>query len=213
MSYPSPGPYPAPPQEHTGAVRRTPPRTVQRAFVLMLVSAGLTALNVVFSFAFEGQVQQKIDAAVNSGAVQPSHSVNLASTASGGIVGVGLWIWMAYANRAGHSWARITGTVFFGISCLSVVFGLIVAAVVSQWLGAVAAISALLSVGEWVLGLLTVILLWNKRSSEYFNPPPAYPAPYGYPGGPMPPYPYPVMPQQQNGAPQQPTDPWATPNG
>ena len=209
MSHPPPGPYAVP-----------PPQTVQRAFVFMLIAAAITAVNVVISFAYEGELQQKINNAINTDTVTSSqHSVNLFSTATGGVLGVGLWIWMAYANRSGHDWARITGTVFFGISCLSLVGGLVIAGLVSQWLIGIAVVSAVCSVVEWLLGLFVIILLWNKRSGEYFSPQTGYPMPYGYPGypgGPGVPYTYPVMPQQmqqQNGVPQQPTDPWATPNG
>jgi hypothetical protein len=216
MAYPR-GPYPVPPpQPRTGSLHGTPPPSVQRAFVFMLVAAAVAVVNVGLSLAYEGTLQQKINDALNTGTDPSTTNINLVPTAIGGAIGVGLWIWMAFANRAGHNWARITGTVFFGISCLSVIGGLIVSAEVDKWLAGFAVVSALTSVAEWILGLLTVILLWNKQSGEYFSPQTGYPVPYGYPGAPMAPYTYPVMPQQmqpQNGAPQQPTDPWATPNG
>ena len=37
-----------------------------------------------------------------------------------GLIGIGLWLWMAYANKAGKNWARITATAFFGLDTLSV---------------------------------------------------------------------------------------------
>ena len=66
---------------------------------------------------------------------------------------------------------------------------------------------------SWLVGLSTVILLWRKQSSAYFQPQPM-PMPYGgYPGyGPPPGYQPPTgtMPE---GDPNHPTDPWATPGG
>jgi len=57
-----------------------------------------------------------------------------------------------------------------------------------------------------------VILLWNRESGPYFKPQMYLP----YPPQPYP-YPYPGMPGQpmypQEGAAQQPSDPWATPPG
>lgn len=213
MSYQAPGPYPAFPQ-HPGtgpmpSTRPPLPQTVRRAFTLMLVGAGLEVVNVVLSVLLNHQVEDRIQQALNTGTTADTTSVNIASTAIGGILGIGLWIWMAYANRAGKHWARITGTVFFGISCLGLIGDLAFIAIVYRWLGGVVFVLVAENAASWLIGLFVVILLWNKASGPYFKPQALYP-PYGYPGAPMP-YTYPVMPQQQGGAPQQPTDPWATP--
>ncbi len=37
-----------------------------------------------------------------------------------GLLAVGLWIWMARANSAGKSWARIAATALFAINTLAV---------------------------------------------------------------------------------------------
>jgi hypothetical protein len=97
----------------------------------------------------------------------------------GGLIGVGLWIWMAFANRAGHHWARIVGTVFFGIATLSSVGTLaVVASGASTSMGSSGTpLGTALSILGWLIGLVVVILLWNRQSSDYFKPPPAA---YGY---------------------------------
>lgn len=214
MSYQPPGPYPVFPGT-TGMPPKPPiPQTVQRAFVLMLVGAGLEIVNVILSLLFQHQVQQKIQQAIDTGTTTSTTSFNDASAVFGGVIGIGLWVWMALANRRGHNWARITGTVFFGISCLAVLVDIAAFAVIGKWLGggvlAIVAVEALVS---WLVGLVAVILLWNRRSSEFFQPRmPVYPM-----GGPGYGYPY---PGQIPGAPtnwvqpQQPTNPWdAPPNG
>ena len=214
MSYQPPGPYPAyPPQAGYGPPPKPPlPRTVQRAFTLMLVGAGLEVVNVVLSFVFSHQVDQRIQQALNAGTTTNSTSVNIASTATGGILGIGLWIWMAYANRAGKNWARITGTVFFGISCLGLLGDVIIVVAMYKWIGGIVYLLVAENLFAWLLGLAVVILLWKQESGAYFKPQVYMPYPV-----PMQPYSYPIMPgqpmQSQDGYPQQPADPWATPPG
>jgi hypothetical protein len=76
-----------------------------------------------------------------------------------GLVGIGLWIWMARMNQAGKNWARITATVFFGLNTL----GLLVSLRQAE-----APLSRLISLVVWLVGLAAVIMLWRKESSQYF---------------------------------------------
>jgi hypothetical protein len=76
-----------------------------------------------------------------------------------GLIGIGLWLWMARANKAGKNWARITATVFFGLDTLSVLAGL---------RQAEPAVSRVFSLLVWLAGLGAVVLLWQKISSAYF---------------------------------------------
>ncbi|HEX5189951.1 MAG TPA: hypothetical protein VFW16_10440 [Streptosporangiaceae bacterium] len=106
------------------------------------------------------------------------HGLNGGYGIVGSAIGTGLWSWMALANRAGKRSARTTATVFFGINTLGI--GLLV--LVSHQLSHMAARvgvsataitanthSALLAgIGVWVLGLLTIVLLWTKASSDYY---------------------------------------------
>ena len=39
----------------------------------------------------------------------------------GGVIAVGLWLWMAWANGRGRRWARIVATVFFAINTLDLI--------------------------------------------------------------------------------------------
>jgi hypothetical protein len=77
-----------------------------------------------------------------------------------GLISIGLWVWMALMNKAGKSWARIVGTVLFGLDTLFLLLGLARAG---------AAASSLVSILTWLIGLGAVILLWRKDSSEYFT--------------------------------------------
>ena len=83
-----------------------------------------------------------------------------------GLLGAALWLWMAQANKAGKSWARIVATVLFAIDTLNVAVG---ASAVSG--GGATRIYGLVI---WLIGLAAVILLWQRPSSEYFKGTPRY---------------------------------------
>ena len=225
MAYPPAGQYPAYPQYpgQSGMPAKPPaPRTVQNAFYLMLAGAGLTLIGAIIGLTQTSTIRDtirtqhpdysstKVDSAVHAG---------VAFAAVFGLIEVGLWVWMAFANRSGKNWARITATVFFGISCLSIIGLLAASAGGSGPFSAQKAsgIGVTLGVITWIVGLAAIVLLWNKQSRPYFKPPQ-----YGAPGAAPYPYPYAMPGQQpmpsapgQAGAPQQPqdqpADPWSNP--
>ncbi|MFC4911171.1 hypothetical protein [Actinomadura gamaensis] len=235
MSY-GPSPYPGP-RYAESPVRPPLPQTVQIAFYLMLVGAALQVLGFIITVvrisALRDQLRRQL---IDSGSTPSESSLDalvtvvIAVAGAFALIGVGLWIWMAFANRAGRHWARITGTVFFGLYTLSTLSGLLVLATngsrqysVGSSTPANFAISAI----TWVIGLAIVLLIWNRASSAYYRPPYA-PAPYaqpqaGYPygqsaqavqpqGSPYPvqaPPPAPIQPP--DGAEQQGTNPPSTP--
>lgn len=151
----------------------------------------------------------------------------------GGAVQIGLWVWMATANRSGHHWARVTGTVFFGIASVSTVASVALLPVIHRMqenlnqpstVPGLTGVSIALSVASWLVGLYATVMMWSKSAKPFYQPQPVYPPmgwaqpgmpPYGYPY----PYPYPQIPGQPGAplagqvppAPQQPADPWRTP--
>jgi hypothetical protein len=79
-----------------------------------------------------------------------------------GLVGIGLWLWMSWANKGGKNWARIFSSVLFALATLDL-FG-----VFSQpktFLGLI------FPVVTWVIGLGAIVLLWRPDSSRFFKPP------------------------------------------
>jgi hypothetical protein len=82
----------------------------------------------------------------------------------GGLVGTGLWVWMAIANYRGNQWARVTATVFFGLDCLLFLASAGIAA--SQ---DVSTFRLVLSAAQWVNGLIIIIFLWNAKTTFYVN--------------------------------------------
>jgi hypothetical protein len=125
------------------------PKTVKAAAVLMYIGAGFELLGGIAALA---------------------GSSGNGATAVGALIGAGVWIWMALKSRAGRNWARITGTVLFG---LDTIFLIAIIAKGSPLEAAGASIN-------WVLGLVVVILLWQRSSSAHFTKPvsPGYPSNY-----------------------------------
>jgi hypothetical protein len=81
-----------------------------------------------------------------------------------GLVGAGLWILIAQACKRGRSWARITGTVLFGICTLGVLGGLTVPGAVPVKIFAFVV---------WLAGLAAVTFLWRGTSSAFFRATPS----------------------------------------
>ena len=79
--------------------------------------------------------------------------------AIGGLIAGGLWLWMAWANKHGRSWARILATVFFGVLTLYAAAGLV----------ALPAAAKVVIIIEWAAGLAAVIFLWRRQSSDYYR--------------------------------------------
>ena len=78
-----------------------------------------------------------------------------------GVIGIGLWLWMARANNQGKNWARILSTVLFGLATLDLV------GVFSQPKTVLGLVFPVLT---WLVGLGAVFLLWRPESSAFFKP-------------------------------------------
>jgi hypothetical protein len=84
----------------------------------------------------------------------------MSSTIVDGLIGAGLWIFIAQACKSGKSWARITGTVFFGINTVRVLGGLTVP---------FTAPVKIFAFVVWLVGLGAIVLLWQGSSSAFFT--------------------------------------------
>jgi hypothetical protein len=228
MNYPQPGQYPGYPQYPGGGQMQVPakppiPSSVQNAFYLMIGGAALSVVSGLITIAEKNSIRSQIDSHNPSDTTTQINSLVNAAIAGAVlviVVGTGLWLWMAFANRAGRNYARITGTVFFGISTLFTLVGLAAASGSSVSSVKASGLGTAVSVLSWLVGLATVILLWNRQSGPYFKPQDAsygYGYGYGYPQQP-PQYPYPQQQMQPGQQPpyetppqmQPPNDPWST---
>jgi len=78
------------------------------------------------------------------------------------VIEIALWLGIARACRAGQSWARVTGTVLFGLHTLGFL-GVLVNA--HPGLGLVKALSLL----SWLIACGAVLFLWQRPSSAFFQ--------------------------------------------
>lgn len=159
--YPA-GPSPSSPYGWLPRGPRQPPRSIKAAVTLMYVAAVLDGVGAVVGLI--------------SGGRGPSGAANFFGSAIGTAIGVALWLWMASANRAGKTWARTTSTVFFVINTLGIASFLLVLRPLSHFTAAVGGsasdvvlVAFLFGVGLWVLGLMTIVLLWRRESSDYYT--------------------------------------------
>jgi hypothetical protein len=78
------------------------------------------------------------------------------------LIEIALWLGIARACKRGKNWARITGTVMFGIYTLGV-------------LGVLAdphpgfVLTKVLTAVSWLIGCGAVVFLWQRPSSAFFR--------------------------------------------
>ncbi len=148
-------PYPASGQPSMAGPPQ-PPESILKAVKFMYIGAGLGGLTFIIDILINAETQ----ASSVSGII-------------GALVGIGLWLWMAVANKAGKSYARILSTVFFGLGCLGLIVTLIVSilalSLVSGGWAVLIVLALLIEVAVVLVGLLAILLLWRPESGAYYN--------------------------------------------
>jgi hypothetical protein len=147
------------------SVRPEPPASVQTAVKLMYAGAVVSALSLVVGLATIGSLRTALRNAYPKFTSSQLHTVEVTTVVFiviFGLIGVGLWIWMAMANKRGGNWARITATVFFGLNTLSLLAGFARPEPLA---------SRLVGLLIWLIGLGAVFMLWRAESTEFFKAP------------------------------------------
>jgi hypothetical protein len=164
----SPPPPPPPPPGGAAPPVAGQPSSIATAVKLMYAGAALSLLSVIASFFMLDTIKEAIeesmreaDANVSQSTIDAAYSIGLASTVVVGIISVGLWLWMAWKNGQGRSWARIVATIFGGLNVLTTLVGF------TQ--PGMTAVTATISVANMVLAVIILILLWRKESSSYYD--------------------------------------------
>ncbi|TXL62058.1 hypothetical protein [Aeromicrobium terrae] len=159
-----------PPAEYPSATQPEPerPQSIRTAVRLMQVGAGLSALGTIVSIATIGSLKDSIedslrdsDPNVSQSTVDAAYSVAIVAGVIGGIIAVLLWLWMAWKNGQGRSWARVVATVFGGLNLLSTLFSL----ASPQADGFTISFSLI----NLVLAGAILVFLWRKESSAYYD--------------------------------------------
>ena len=134
----------------------------------MQVGAVLSVLSVVVSFFMLDSLKDSISEAmrdadpnVTQSSIDSIYSVAIVSGVFGGIIGAGLWLWMAWKNGQGRSWARILATVLAGLGLLSTLAGFASPGTTAVTMG--------FGVLNLILAVVILVLLWKKESTEYYT--------------------------------------------
>lgn len=144
------------------------PTSVRTAVILMYVGAGLSVLSLIGTLALSGRIKNAVGKALRDAKTSKPMTASTIHTAENVylvvivvvlLVAVGLWVWMAWANGRGRGWARILSTVLFGLDTLYVLLLIFRSARTSTTLA--------LTAVEWVVGLVAIVFLWLRDSTQY----------------------------------------------
>jgi hypothetical protein len=140
-----------------------PPASVANAIKVMYAGAAVSVISVITGLVVAGSEKSAIQAAhpdMSAAQVSAYAEFDLVSVLIVGLIGVGLWIWLARMCRDGRGVVRVVGTVLFGVDTLLQVLGF------TQPITFAARIPGLL---VWLIGLAAVVLLWRPDAADYFN--------------------------------------------
>jgi hypothetical protein len=144
---------------------RTIPGTVRQAVRAMYGGAAASLIYLISSVATQGSTKTAIHKRfphLTAAQVTTEQHVLLIAGIVSGLVAIAAWILIARACQAGKNWARITGTVLFGLATLDALGGLI---------NPVAVPVKILAFVIWLFGLIAVVRLWQAASTAYFKAP------------------------------------------
>jgi len=178
--YPPPGPqggYPPPAPQGPWASDSLPPNpamaaanmveqpnSIRTAVRLMWVGAAIAVISALTPLAMAGTIRDRVRENNPDFSKSQIDSAVAAFTAFSIIIGaiaVALWLWMAYTNGQGRSWARVVATVF---GVLGIIFGL-----VGLVLPDATALARVLNVVQLVLAIAILVFLWQSTSSAYYE--------------------------------------------
>jgi hypothetical protein len=174
MSY---QPYPTGGSSNQMAAGERPPQpsTVRNAVRLMWVGAALSLIGVIIALAFTSKIKNAVTKSlITNNATLRREGKKVLTTADihsaaneyvillavVGVIGVLLWLWMAWANNRGSNWARIVASVLFALNTIFFILDL-----------RRAGISIIAILLEWLVGLAAIILLWRRETTAFMTPP------------------------------------------
>jgi len=156
-------PYPTGGQGPVTPPQGPAPQPVFTAVRLMYAGAVLNAIEIILGLVTIGSLRSAIRVQYPKYSASQIHATEVATIAGGVVIGaiaIGLWLWMAWANGRGKSWARIVATVLFALNTIDLL--VLIARPYS-------AVSLVLNLLVWLAGLGAIFFLWQRQSSAYFQ--------------------------------------------
>jgi hypothetical protein len=158
----------------TPGTRPEPPSRILTAVKLMFVGAALSAIGIIFVLLTTDTMRDQLadnDPELTADELDTLVASSVAGSVIFGVVAIGLWIWMALANKRGVSWARVVATVLGGLNILFTLISLVL--IPSSGL------SLIVSLATIALAAVILWLLFRPESSEYYNAVTEYRHQYG----------------------------------
>jgi hypothetical protein len=156
-----PQPYRAAPPVPLTPPPPPPPPSVLSAVRFMYAGAGYTALEALGVIVVASSLIKKhATRVVTSGHTGVGGVVVL--TIFVALIEIALWLGIARACRNGRNWARVTGTVLFGLNTLG-----FLRVITSAHAGI--GLAKLVTVIGWLIACGAVVFLWQRPSSEFFK--------------------------------------------
>lgn len=149
-------------------LRQCPP-TVRAAVRLMYAGAVLELGILVTVIVTESSIRAAIVARYPGLTAAQWHAVVLAHLLPDEIfapVGIGLWLWMAWAHGRGHYWARVVFAACFGLSTLSLMSAL------SEGAATFAPADLVAGTVMWIVHAAALVLVFSRPSAPFFQPNP-----------------------------------------
>ncbi|TDE00912.1 hypothetical protein [Jiangella asiatica] len=143
------------------AARPEPPAQILTAAKLMYVGAVLSGLLLLFTFLSRDAIRDAVedsDSSLSADEIDAAVNLTIGVGIVVGLIGVGLWLWMAAANKAGKSWARVVATILGGLNILFTLFSL----------SGGGGLNLIVNVVQIALAAYILYLLYRPESSQYY---------------------------------------------
>lgn len=153
-------------ESHNPTVEQPP--SIRTAVLLMRIGAAVSLIGLVVTMVTLDSLKDEIrsqltesDASFTSSDLDVAYNAAVAFAIVFGLIGVGLWLWMAWANGKGRKWARIVATIFGVINVLSFLYAVTA--------GSATTLSLLLSVVSVVVGVAALVFLYRPDASQFYQ--------------------------------------------
>ncbi|WP_367134601.1 hypothetical protein [Saccharothrix sp. HUAS TT1] len=158
----------APPLSDSELRRPDRPKSVDTAYLLWLISAGVSIVANLIGFATAEAVARETLEAMNldtsaAASVQPSYGSLIFSL----VLSV-VWILVVMQMRKGANWARILLTVLGALSVIAGLLGLLALGVMFS-IGFLGAIQALLGLVQLAITIAAIVFMFKSDSNRYFK--------------------------------------------
>ena len=155
----------APPLNESELRAPVRPKSVDTAYMLWLVAAGVSILSNLIGLLIAGDLARETAAAlgVSGAAAEPSYGSTIFS-----LVLVVVWIVVVMQMRKGANWARILLTVLGGLAVIGNLLSLLAFGILFS-LGFLGVLSALLVLVSLVAIIGAIVFMFKSESNRYFK--------------------------------------------